>query len=206
MRAEPREQSVVDGVRVERKLLRVRERRFFRIRERAVLEVEQRRELLVRPAVPRNLRGVRAVSILAVVQTRDERGHELFRPHRNAARVRDRVQVRDHRGEDLRTVGVDAEHVRHVAALLADVDELRADLGGDLVLAELPQARQDYFSFSSSVFPFLMTSGSAGVAVAAASAVGSTTSARRCVTPTTTRSRSSSTLTPSGSFRSETRR
>ena len=68
MLAKPREQSVVDRVRVERELLRVRERRFLRIGERAVLEVEQRGELFVRPAVPRSLRGVRAVSILAGVE------------------------------------------------------------------------------------------------------------------------------------------
>jgi len=206
MRAEPREQCVVDGVGVEGELLRVRERGLLRVAERPVLEVDERRELLVRRAVPRSLRGVRAVSILAAVEARDERGHELFRPHRDGAAVRDGVHVREHRLEDLGTMRVHAEHVRHVAALLADLDELRADLGGDLVLGELPQTRQDYFSFSSSVFPFLMTSGSAGAATAAASAVGSTTSARRCVTPTTTRSGSSSTFTPSGSLRSETRR
>jgi hypothetical protein len=68
VRAEPREQRVVDGVRVERELFRIRQRRLLRVRERAVLEVEQRRELLLRRAVPRSLRGVRAVSILAVIE------------------------------------------------------------------------------------------------------------------------------------------
>jgi hypothetical protein len=65
--AEPREERVADAVRVERQLLRVRERRLLRVAEGSVLEVDQRIDLLVRRAVPRSLRGVRAVSILAVV-------------------------------------------------------------------------------------------------------------------------------------------
>ncbi len=203
MRAEPREQRVVDGVRIERELLRVGERGFLRVAERAVLEIDERVELLVRRAVPRSLRGVRAVSILANVETRHERRHELLRPHRHGAGGRDRVEVRDHRREDLGTMRVDAEHVRHVAALLADLDELRADFGSDFVFGELAQTSQGDYSFSSSVFPFLMTSGSAGAASAVAAT--SATSARKCVTPTTTRSGSSRTFTPSGSFRSETR-
>ena len=204
MRAEPREQSVVDAVSVERELRRVGERGLFGIGERAVLEVEQSvAELLVRRAVPRSLRGVGAVSVLAAVEARDEGGHELLRPHRHGAGTRDRVEVREHRLEDLRTMRVDAEHVRHVAALLPDLGELRSDFGCDVVLGELAQTSQGYFSFSSSGLPFLMTSGSAGAASVVAAA--STTSARAWVTPTTTRSGSSSTFTPSGSFRSETR-
>ena len=68
MRAEPREQSVVDCVRVERELLRIGERSFLGVGERAVLEIEERVELLAGRAVPRSLRGVRAVSILAGVE------------------------------------------------------------------------------------------------------------------------------------------
>src|SRR6185436_6774821 len=41
---------------------------------------------------------------------------------------------------------------------------------------------------ASSVLPFLMTSGSAGTAPSSTGAASSTTSARMCVTPTTTRS------------------
>jgi len=203
MRAEPREQSVVDGVRVEGELLRVGERGLLGVAERTVLEVEERGELLVRRAVPRSLRGVGARSILAGVEPRDERGHKLLRPHRHGAGVRDRAHVRDHRLEDLGTMGVDAVHVRHVAALLADLDKLRADLGSDFVFGELAQTSQGDYSFSSSTFPFLMTSGS--VAAAASVVAAGSASARRCVTPTTTRSGSSRTFTPSGSLRSETR-
>jgi hypothetical protein len=66
--AKPREQGVVDAVGVERQLLRIRERRLLRVGERAALEVEERLEVLLRRAMPRSLRGVRAVSILAVVE------------------------------------------------------------------------------------------------------------------------------------------
>src|ERR1051326_345 len=61
-----------------------------------------------------------------------------------------------------------------------------------------------FYSFSSSTFPFLMTSGSAGTAATPSAATGSA-SAFMWVTPTTTRSGSSSTLTPAGSSRSDTR-
>ena len=68
MRAEPREQRVVDRVRIFGELLRVGQGRFLRVAERPALEVGERRELLLRRTVPRSLRGVGTVSIFASVE------------------------------------------------------------------------------------------------------------------------------------------
>jgi hypothetical protein len=80
VRAEAREQLIVHAVRIERQLLRVRQRRFLRFAERTILEVFERGQVLLAGSEPRSLRGVRAVSIFAVVDPRDESRHELLRP------------------------------------------------------------------------------------------------------------------------------
>src|SRR2546430_13305572 len=60
---------------------------------------------------PRRLRGMGAVSILATVETRDERGHQLLRPRRNRSRVRDRLQMGDHRlQEDRKSTRLNSSH------------------------------------------------------------------------------------------------
>jgi hypothetical protein len=66
--AKPREERVVDAIGVDGQLLRVCERRLFLLIERSALEIENRLELSVRRAVPRSLRGVGRVSIVATVQ------------------------------------------------------------------------------------------------------------------------------------------
>ncbi len=67
MMPKTREQFLVDGVRVDRELLRVRERGPLGIGEAVILEVGQTLQLLVGRSMPRSLRGVRAVSIFASV-------------------------------------------------------------------------------------------------------------------------------------------
>ena len=136
MLAQPGEQRVIDSMRVDRELLRVRERRLFFVVEWPALEVEDLLELRVRRSMPRSLRGVRRVSIVAAVQPRHERRDELLRPHRHRPRVRDRIHVRDHRFQDLGPMRVDAEHVRHVAARLADVRIQLANVLGHLRFVE----------------------------------------------------------------------
>jgi hypothetical protein len=58
MLAKPREHRVVDAVRIDRQLLRVRQRRLLLPVERSVLEIEDVLELRVRRPEPRSLRGV----------------------------------------------------------------------------------------------------------------------------------------------------
>jgi hypothetical protein len=130
---EPREERVVDAMRIECELPGVRERGLLLLLERTALEFEQALELLFGRTVPRSLRGMRARSVLASIDSRYQRRHELLRSHRDRARVRDRIHVRDHRLQDLRAVRVDAEHVRHVAALRADLRVELADLARDFV-------------------------------------------------------------------------
>jgi hypothetical protein len=58
MLAQPREHRVVDPMRVDGQLLRVRQRRLLLLIERAALEIENLLELGVRRAEPRSLRGM----------------------------------------------------------------------------------------------------------------------------------------------------
>ena len=58
MLAEPREYRVVDAVRIDGQLLRVRQRRLLLLVERPPLEIEDLLELRVRRPEPRSLRGV----------------------------------------------------------------------------------------------------------------------------------------------------
>jgi hypothetical protein len=58
MLAEPREHRVIDPMRVDGQLLRIRQCRLFLLIERAALEIENVLELCIRRAVPRSLRGV----------------------------------------------------------------------------------------------------------------------------------------------------
>lgn len=94
--AQTLEHRIIDFMRVERELPRVRKRRFFFFVERSVLEIDQGLQLLLRRPMTRSLRGVGAVSILAAVDARDERGHELLRADGDRAGVGDGVEVRQH--------------------------------------------------------------------------------------------------------------
>jgi hypothetical protein len=142
--AQTREHRIVDFVRIERELLRIRQRRLFFLIERPVLEIEQRFDLRFLRSVPRSLRSVRAVSVFASVDARDERRHELLGANGDRARVRDCVHVRHHRLEDLGPVRVDAEHVRHIAPLRSDPLKRLADIVSDLIFRELRQPRHRF--------------------------------------------------------------
>ena len=58
MFAKTGEERVINRVRLERQLFRVREGRLLRVGERAVLEIGQRLQLFLPRSVPRSLRGV----------------------------------------------------------------------------------------------------------------------------------------------------
>jgi hypothetical protein len=139
MLPQPREQSIVDAERVDGQSPRVCERCFLRIRERAALEIEQRLQLILTCSMPRSLRGVRAVSILAAVQARDERRDQLLRADRHRSGIRDGIHVSDHRLQDLGPVRVDAEHVRDVSARSTDLRVELLNVAGDLVFREAGQ-------------------------------------------------------------------
>lgn len=141
MPPEPCEELISDFVRIERELLCVRQGRFFGVGERPVFEVEQPAELVVRRSVPRSLRGVGAVSIRADVHSRDERRHQLLRFHRHGSTVRHRVHVRDHRLQNLRSVCIDPEHVRNVAALRSDVEIQLSDVRRHFIFRESRKSR-----------------------------------------------------------------
>jgi hypothetical protein len=67
MRAQPREQTLADQMRIECQLLRVRQRCFLSFAERTILKIEKALQLFLGRTVPRSLRGMRAISILAPV-------------------------------------------------------------------------------------------------------------------------------------------
>jgi len=74
---EPGEHCVIDRVGLDRELSRVSKSRLFRVAERTAIEFQQRRELLLGGSMPRSLRGVRARSVFAAVDPRDERRDQL---------------------------------------------------------------------------------------------------------------------------------
>ncbi|HJW93528.1 MAG TPA: hypothetical protein VJ901_07915 [Thermoanaerobaculia bacterium] len=58
MLAKPREHRIVDAIRIDGQLLRVRQRRLLLVIERSALEIENLLELRIRRPEPRSLRGV----------------------------------------------------------------------------------------------------------------------------------------------------